>query len=297
MNAKKFSDAMSELDTKYVDEALSYDKSHMSKVRPRKLGILIAAVIAVLALCGFAAYELGLFDPWFQKPSTDPVQTVQSAIEGQADKEYTISVRVDEIKVDESETERIIQMYTGSDLAKARGWTDEYLAEHFVVVWAKYYVEYDHTKTFLDDGLTEQYFYLTQDTKSGEWTISDNTSPNILAACNQQNELTGQSLASFSYEEDAAIYKDGNPGVNPNKFVNVDVYPIETQSDAVERAINECTIEHNATSAYYDSNVDMWRIDFLTVVHNEDGIVATPGNCQSVYMNSDGITQLIVYGE
>lgn len=175
MNAKKFSDAMSELDTKYVDEALSYDKSHISKVRPRKLGILIAAVIALLALCGFAAYELGLYDLWFQKPSTDPIQTVQSAIEGQADKEYTICVRVDEIKVDESETERVIEMYSGSDLAMSRGWTDEYLKEHFVVVWAKYYVEYDHTKTFLDDGNIEQYFYLTQDIKSGKWTISDNT--------------------------------------------------------------------------------------------------------------------------
>lgn len=179
MNAEKFSDAMSELDTKYVDEALSYDKAHKSKIRHRKQGIFIAIFIAVFALCGFAAYELGLSDPWFQKPSADPVQTVQSAIEGQADKEYTISVRVDEIKVDESETERMIQMYSGSDLSKDRGWTDEYLAEHFVVVWAKYYVEYDHTKTFLDDGYTEQYFYLTQDTKSGEWTISDNTSPNI----------------------------------------------------------------------------------------------------------------------
>ena len=90
MNAKKFSDAMSELDTKYIDEALSYDKAHISKIRPRKLGILIAAAIAVLALCGFMVSELGLSDLWFQKPSTDPVQTVQSAIEGQADKEYTI---------------------------------------------------------------------------------------------------------------------------------------------------------------------------------------------------------------
>ncbi len=179
MTSKKFSEAMSELDSKYVDEALSYDKSRTSKIMSQKLGILIAAVIAVLALGGFAAYGLGLFDPWLQKPSTDPVQTVQSAIEGQAGKEYTISVRVDEIKVDESETERVIERYSGSDLAKERGWTDEYLAEHFVVVWAKYYVEYDHTKTFLDDGYTEQYFYLTQDTKSGEWTISDNTSPNI----------------------------------------------------------------------------------------------------------------------
>ena len=179
MNAKKFSDAMSELDTKYIDEALSYNRLHMSKIRSKKIGVLIAAVIAAFALCGFAAYELGLSDLWFQKPSADPVQTVRSAIEGQADKEYTICVRVDEIKVDESETERVIERYSGSDLAEARGWTDEYLAEHFVVVWAKYYVEYDHTKTFLDDGYTEQYFYLTQNINSGEWTISDNDSPRI----------------------------------------------------------------------------------------------------------------------
>ena len=35
MNAKKFSDAMSELDTKYVDEALNYkknEKAYMDKV-------------------------------------------------------------------------------------------------------------------------------------------------------------------------------------------------------------------------------------------------------------------------
>ena len=214
MNAKKFSDAMSELDTKYVDEALSYDKSRISKVRPRKLGILIAAVIAVLALCGFAAYELGLFDPWFQKPSTDPVQTVQSAIEGQAGKEYTISVRVDEIKVDESETERVIEMYSGSDLAKDRGWTDEYLAEHFVVVWAKYYVEYDHTKTFLDDGDTEQYFYLTQDPKSGEWTISDNTSPYIpnppTVSTEQPLDVAQQKAIIKDISEDETVWRSWN---------------------------------------------------------------------------------------
>ena len=132
-----------------------------------------------MALCGFAAYESGLFDPWLQKNSVDPIITVQSAIEGQADKEYTITVRVDEIKIDKDETARVRAEYTGSDLAEAREWTDEYLAEHFIVVWAKYYVEYDHTKTFLDDGYTEQFFYLTQNAETGEWTITDNTSPNI----------------------------------------------------------------------------------------------------------------------
>lgn len=179
MNAKQFSDAMSELDTKYVAEALSYDRPHGSRITPRKLGLLIAAVIATLTLCGFAVYEFGLFDPWLQKPSADPLQTARSAIEGQADKAYTIFVRVDELKVDEDETERVIEMYADSDLAKEKGWTDKYLAEHFAVVWAKYYVEYDHTKTFQDDGCVEQYFYLTRDAETGEWTISDNTSPVI----------------------------------------------------------------------------------------------------------------------
>ena len=167
MNAKRFTEAMGELDDKYIDEVLSYRRASASKIRPKRIGMLIAAIIAALALCGFATYELGLFDPWFQKPSNDPIRTVQSAIEGQ-----------DEIAVDESETERIISMYAGSDLAKERGWTDEFLAEHFLVVRAKYFVEYDHTKTFMDDGTIRQYFYLVQDVKTGEWKIIDNTSPN-----------------------------------------------------------------------------------------------------------------------
>ena len=33
----------------------------------------------------------------------------------------------------------------------------------------------------MDDGYTEQYFYLTQDVDTGEWTITDNTSPNTSA--------------------------------------------------------------------------------------------------------------------
>ena len=143
----------------------------------RSPAALIAAIIALLALCGFAAYEFGLFDPWLQKPSSDPIETVRSAIEGQAGKEYTIAVRVDEIKIDEEETAHVRARYTGSELAEAWGWTDEYLENHFVVVWAKYYVEYDHTKTFLDDGSTEQYFYLTEDVKTGEWTVVENDSP------------------------------------------------------------------------------------------------------------------------
>lgn len=189
MNANHILDTLEMIDDQYIIEAKEQrymDAASMKNTRGnvwnlRRAFALAAAIAALLALCGFAAYRLGWFDPWLQSPSADPAETVQSAIENQIDKEYTLSVRIDEIKVDVDETMRIAAMYSGSGLAQARGWTDEILADHFVVVWAKYYVEYDHTKTFMDDGYTEQYFYLTQNTETGEWTIIDNTSPDTSA--------------------------------------------------------------------------------------------------------------------
>jgi hypothetical protein len=183
MNADIILDALEMIDDKYILDAKELGAAGGGNVRSklrsvRRTLILAAVIAAVLALCGFAAYEFGLFDPWLQKPSADPTETVQSAIENQIDKTYTISVSIDEIKVDDDETKNAVRRYSGSELARARGWTDKYLAAHFVAVRAKYYVEYDHTKTFMNDGFTEQYFYLTQDVRTGEWTIIDNTGPN-----------------------------------------------------------------------------------------------------------------------
>ena len=179
MNVRSFSEAMSKIDEKYIDEALSYERKNLPKKISRKVAGIAAAIIIGSGLCGSVAYEFGLFDPWLQKPADDPIETVRSAIEGQADKAYTTALRIEEIWIDEDETVRVQTMYSGSELALARGWTEEYLSNHFLVVWAKYYVEYDHTKTFLEDGHMEQYFYLIQDTASGEWAIADNTSPEV----------------------------------------------------------------------------------------------------------------------
>ena len=60
MNAKKFSDAMSELDTKYIDEALSYNSQTTSRHFKRKW--TVALIAAILALClmgaGVAAVKI-----------------------------------------------------------------------------------------------------------------------------------------------------------------------------------------------------------------------------------------------
>lgn len=183
MNADMILDAFERVEDRFIMEAkgcVSADMTSAGSTEKRGRGlkraaVLAAALAALLALCGFAAYELGLFDPWLQKASADPVETVQSAIEGQLKKEYTLEVRIREISVDKAETKRMIGNYTGSELAQSRGWTDEYLAEHFLAVRAKYYVEYDHTRTFLEDGDIDQFFYLIEDMETGLWTIIDNS--------------------------------------------------------------------------------------------------------------------------
>ena len=190
MNADMILDAFERVDDRFIMEAkgcVSADMTDAGSTEKRGRGlkraaVLAAALAALLALCGFAAYEWGLFDPWLQKASADPVETVQSAIEGQLKKEYTLEVRNREISVDKAETKRMIGNYAGSELAQSRGWTDEYLAEHFLAVRAKYYVEYDHTRTFLEDGDIDQFFYLIEDTETGLWTIIDNSTDGQPAA-------------------------------------------------------------------------------------------------------------------
>ena len=53
MNAKKFSDAMSELDTKYVDEALNYKKKS-KKPFWIKWGVIAACLCLIVPLTAFA---------------------------------------------------------------------------------------------------------------------------------------------------------------------------------------------------------------------------------------------------
>ena len=173
MTARQLPDRIGNLDDDLIRQTSDFLNRNRSGRKLRRILPLAAAVIAVLALCGFAFIQLG--DRWLQKPSSDPIEVVRSAIENQAKKDYAITVRVDEITIDEAETERIIKRYTGSDLAASRGWSDEYLQEHFIAVRAKYYVEYDHTKIVYDDGDIDQYFYLVENIKNGVWTITDNS--------------------------------------------------------------------------------------------------------------------------
>lgn len=120
----------------------------------------------------FPVLCFSLYEGWLQEPSGDPVEVVRRAIDAETMKGYVLSSRVTAAAIDDAETRRAAEMYAGSELARERGWTDTLLAEHFVAVRAEYDAEYDHTKTFLEDGHITQFFYLTQ-YDNGTWRITD----------------------------------------------------------------------------------------------------------------------------
>jgi len=114
--------------------------------------------------------------------ATDPIEVVHADYMSWLKEDYTISMNVLNAEVDGAETQRHIKRYKDSELAETRGWTDEYLDQHFVVVKVRYECEFDHTKTFMNDGLLEGYVFLTRDPESGVWMIVDRTSPSDIPA-------------------------------------------------------------------------------------------------------------------
>ena len=95
-------------------------------------------------------------------------------------------------------------------------------------------------------------------------------------------------VPEFSYEEVKNRFGEGTPGVKISGFRNVASTPIRNETDAVERAKTECTVEYDTVRVRYDNAADVWEICFFA---------NHPGGGQDVYLNGEGVTQLIVYGE
>lgn len=94
------------------------------------------------------------------------------------------------------------------------------------------------------------------------------------------NDTENREEKMFSYMYDLSHYGDA---AETEGFVNTTVSPVTNGEEAIERAKSECTIGYDNALAYYDKVESMWKVVF------------TGEKEQSVYMNTDGITTLIVY--
>lgn len=101
---------------------------------------------------------------------------------------------------------------------------------------------------------------------------------------NWNDELTD----SFFFAEDSALYSEGEPGVKTSGFVNTTKTKI-TPENLIDHAKKECSVWHNCIDVDVDTSAQVWRVNFST-----QGMA---GGGQTVYMDYDGRTLLIVYGE
>lgn len=98
-----------------------------------------------------------------------------------------------------------------------------------------------------------------------------------------------KTVPAFSFADESKMYKENDPGVKTDGFKNTSKVDVKDQTAAVERAKNECTIGYDSTRVSFDSAEKVWKIVFST-----QGVL---GGCQSVYLDENGVTLLIVYGE
>lgn len=95
---------------------------------------------------------------------------------------------------------------------------------------------------------------------------------------------------SFSYVEVTDNFMIGDPGVKSDGFVNTESIPMSSRIwDVMTQALKECTIEFDTVTVNYDESTRVWEVTYSTV--------NTLGNCQSVYLDENGVTLLIVYDE
>jgi hypothetical protein len=88
-----------------------------------------------------------------------------------------LSLTIGKVAVSDEETAQIKKRYSGSDLAKSHGWSDEFIAKNLIAVSAQYTVQYDNTKVPYPDGEQNQVFYLVRDNPDSRWLIWDSGSP------------------------------------------------------------------------------------------------------------------------
>jgi len=96
------------------------------------------------------------------------------------------------------------------------------------------------------------------------------------------------SIPRFSYAEDRKYYAEGEPSVQTSGFVNTTATEI-TFENVAEHAKKECKVEYDTVEISLDTVERIWRVNF--------GKELLLGGDQTVYLDFDGKTVLIVYGE
>lgn len=167
------------------------------KVEEKK-GVNIKLVLGIVVLVLIVA---SVFFYFKKEKESDPTEPVRAFLEAEKNNDFdaykkvffyppqestrdlgVISLSIKSIEVSECETKHIIEMYKGSELAKSKGWTDDFV-EGFVAVIANYSVDYDNSKVPFNEGDMVQVFYVARKDAESPWKIIEIASPGLLWEC------------------------------------------------------------------------------------------------------------------
>lgn len=84
----------------------------------------------------------------------------------------------------------------------------------------------------------------------------------------------------FSWEKDQQKMKSLDVA-----FVNTTPSPVSTASEAIARAMAECTVEHDKILCYRDEEAGMWKVEFQ-IMYGYQGY-------QFIYLDDNGITRMV----
>ena len=115
-----------------------------------------------------------------------------------------------------------------------------------------------------------------------ELTVSAKNTVSLTASGGETAEA--DEVKAFSYMYESSIYTTAT-----EDFKNTDISPITNADEAIDRAKNEYEAEYIDTLVYYDMAENMWKVSFICDEDSESSV--------NVYINADGITQMIVYCE
>lgn len=115
----------------------------------------------------------------------------------------------------------------------------------------------------------------------------------LLCGCSQKEKFDlpiNPVVGNFSYEEVLNYYKDtDDPGIKRSGFVNVEKTEVTNAEQAAGLAVKECKVEYDTIAVAFDAASTMYMVSF--------GKMDQEGGNQEVYIDREGITQLIIYGE
>ncbi len=202
--------------------------------------------------------------------------------------------------VSEGGTEMTLDVFVGTSIGYVRGFKDTGEANrHFLTFYSTFgginssfgarntftlEIAPEDTEIYFNRSVGDYELVLVKDEKTGQWI-------NLYDRKSYQNEAEMAEpfvkIYAFSYAEDRKKYVAGAPGVKTSGFVNTSGVEMNNPAAAIERAKSECTVEWDFVKAYLDTATNMWKIGFYT----RD----SQGEEQDVYLDSSGVTALIVY--